>query len=88
MVTALSFAFNEDLREEFRALNFPISDEDYEALWQKGHGPLGLQPEPDAGQPRRPPGQDRRLHRPDGGDEGFDARGLFRARMTGPLEGV
>ena len=35
MVTALSYAFNEDLRDEFRALNFPVSDTDYEALWQK-----------------------------------------------------
>jgi hypothetical protein len=35
MVTALSYAFNGDLRDEFRALNFPVSDADYEALWQK-----------------------------------------------------
>ena len=35
MVAALSFAFKEDLRPEFRALNFPISDADYEELWQK-----------------------------------------------------
>ena len=35
MVAALSFAFQEDLRQEFRDLNFPISDTDYEELWQK-----------------------------------------------------
>ena len=32
MVAALSFAFEKDLREEFRKLNFPISDEIYEEL--------------------------------------------------------
>ncbi len=35
MVAALSFAFRRDLRSEFRALNFPITDADYEDLWQK-----------------------------------------------------
>ena len=30
MVSALSYAFNEDLRAEFRELNFPISDEIYQ----------------------------------------------------------
>ena len=29
MVSALSYAFDEDLREEFRELNFPVSDEIY-----------------------------------------------------------
>jgi hypothetical protein len=35
LVAALSFAFDEDLRQEFRGLNFPISDADYQALWAK-----------------------------------------------------
>ena len=29
MVTALSYAFDKDLREEFLELNFPISDDTY-----------------------------------------------------------
>jgi len=32
MVAALSFAFEDDLREEFRSLNFPVNDEIYEEL--------------------------------------------------------
>jgi hypothetical protein len=34
MVSALSYAFDEDLREEFQALNFPVNDETFnELLW-------------------------------------------------------
>jgi len=33
MATALSYAFNMDLREECRSQNFPISDKVYEDLW-------------------------------------------------------
>ncbi len=36
MVAALSFAFDEDLRDEFRKLNFPIDDEVYEELIGRG----------------------------------------------------
>jgi hypothetical protein len=32
MVAALSYAFSQDLRAEFRKLNFPISDSDYSTL--------------------------------------------------------
>jgi hypothetical protein len=32
MVTALSYAFNKDLREECRSLNFPVDDHTYEEL--------------------------------------------------------
>ena len=32
MVSALSYAFNKDLRAEFRELNFPVSDEIYQEL--------------------------------------------------------
>ncbi|RLF52160.1 MAG: hypothetical protein DRN24_03715 [Thermoplasmata archaeon] len=32
MVTALSFAFEEDLREEFKRLNFPVDDKIYDEL--------------------------------------------------------
>jgi hypothetical protein len=35
MVAALSFAFETDLRAEFRALNFPINDQTYEELYKK-----------------------------------------------------
>lgn len=38
MITALSYAFNEDLRGEFEALNFPIDDATYEALFQLASG--------------------------------------------------
>ena len=38
MVTALSYAFSEDLRAEFEALNFPIDDATYEALYQLASG--------------------------------------------------
>lgn len=35
LVTALSYAFSEDLREEFRKLNFPIDDEIYKELYRR-----------------------------------------------------
>jgi hypothetical protein len=35
MVTALSYAFNKDLREEFKSLNFPIDDQLYSELYQR-----------------------------------------------------
>ena len=35
MVTALSYAFETDLRAEFRELNFPIDDQVYEELYSK-----------------------------------------------------
>ncbi|MGE5313216.1 MAG: T9SS type A sorting domain-containing protein [Acidobacteriota bacterium] len=35
MVTALSFAFESDLRAEFRALNFPVDDATYTELYTK-----------------------------------------------------
>ena len=35
MVTALSYAFEQDLRPEFRDLNFPIDDQTYDELYQK-----------------------------------------------------
>ena len=35
MVTALSYAFEQDLRPEFRDLNFPIDDQVYDELFQK-----------------------------------------------------
>lgn len=35
MVAALSYAFETDLRPEFRALNFPISDPVYDELYHK-----------------------------------------------------
>ncbi len=34
LVTALSYAFNQDLRDKFRNLNFPIDDAIYEELWE------------------------------------------------------
>jgi hypothetical protein len=40
MVTALSYAFGEDLRAEFEALNFPIDDSLYVELQQKVAGNL------------------------------------------------
>ena len=49
MVTALSFAFESDLRDEFRGLNFPVSDATYDGLLGMitgvedgtGHSPVG-----------------------------------------------
>jgi hypothetical protein len=41
MVTALSYAFEQDLRPEFRDLNFPIDDQEYDALYQKASALLG-----------------------------------------------
>jgi hypothetical protein len=38
MVSALSYAFLEDLREEFRLLNFPISDQIYDELYNSPTG--------------------------------------------------
>jgi hypothetical protein len=35
MVTALSYAFSKDLREEFKSLNFPIDDQLYSELYQR-----------------------------------------------------
>ena len=35
MVTALSYAFKQDLRPEFKDLNFPIDDQVYDELYQK-----------------------------------------------------
>ena len=35
MVTALSYAFEQDLRPEFRDLNFPIDDQEYDILYQE-----------------------------------------------------
>ena len=35
MVSALSYAFEQDLRPEFRDLNFPIDDQEYDTLYQK-----------------------------------------------------
>jgi hypothetical protein len=40
MVAALSYAFSTDLREEFRDLNFPVSDQIYEELY---NSPLPIQ---------------------------------------------
>jgi hypothetical protein len=40
MVTALSYGFSTDLRQEFRDLNFPISDQIYEELYDS---PLPIQ---------------------------------------------
>jgi hypothetical protein len=34
MVAALSYAFSKDLRQEFRALSFPIDDAVYQQLYQ------------------------------------------------------
>jgi hypothetical protein len=39
MVTALSYAFTTDLRDEFRNLNFPINDETYDELIGSVDGP-------------------------------------------------
>jgi hypothetical protein len=36
MVTAVSYAFSKDLRAEFRSLNFPIDDQLYNELYQRG----------------------------------------------------
>ena len=38
MVAAISYAFNEDLRSEFEALNFPIDDATFDALYQLASG--------------------------------------------------
>src|ERR1044071_7757089 len=35
MATAISYGFSKDLRAEFRALNFPISDQVYDELYQR-----------------------------------------------------
>jgi hypothetical protein len=41
MVTALSYAFEQDLRPEFRNLNFPIDDQTYDELYQKASSVAG-----------------------------------------------
>jgi hypothetical protein len=41
MVTALSYAFEQDLRPEFRNLNFPIDDQTYDELYQKASSVTG-----------------------------------------------
>jgi hypothetical protein len=33
MTAALSYAFEKDLRQEFRALRFPVDDTVYSKLW-------------------------------------------------------
>jgi Abnormal spindle-like microcephaly-assoc'd, ASPM-SPD-2-Hydin len=38
MVTALSYAFSEDLRSEFSSLNFPIDNETFEQLYEMATG--------------------------------------------------
>jgi hypothetical protein len=38
MVTALSYAFSEDLRSEFESLNFPIDDETFQQLYEMATG--------------------------------------------------
>ena len=42
MVTALSYAFSEDLRSEFRALNFPIDDAVYSQLSSQAGQPASV----------------------------------------------
>jgi uncharacterized protein (TIGR03437 family) len=42
MVTALSYAFSEDLRSEFRALNFPIDDAVYAQLYNQAGQPASI----------------------------------------------
>jgi len=32
MTAVLSYAFDKDLRQEFKALNFPIDDQEYQSL--------------------------------------------------------
>jgi hypothetical protein len=44
MVTALSYAFSEDLRSEFRSLNFPIDDETFQQLYRMAAGEGGSVP--------------------------------------------
>ena len=88
-VAALSFAFNEDLRDEFRALNFPISDEDYEALWQKAdtdHADFGLAMTPTSLTVPR----DRSVTCTIGTEalQGLTHEISFRARLATPIEGV
>jgi hypothetical protein len=44
MVTALSYAFGRDLREEFRSLNFPIDDQLYSELYPKIYPKISVSP--------------------------------------------
>jgi hypothetical protein len=44
MVAALSYAFSEDLRSEFRSLNFPIDDETFQQLYQMAESGSGSLP--------------------------------------------
>jgi hypothetical protein len=44
MVTALSYAFSEDLRTEFRSLNFPIDDRTFEQLYEMVTGGASVSP--------------------------------------------
>jgi len=45
MVTALSYAFSQDLRSEFMSLNFPIDDATFEQLYEMATGG-GANPSP------------------------------------------
>ena len=89
MVTALSYAFQEDLREEFRALNFPVSDADYEALWQKADTDpadfsLSVAPSPLT----VPRGRTVTCTVGTEALEGLTHEISFRARLAAPIEGV